>query len=88
MKSFEIENKKFNLDNIKQFYVASIVKTGYKDETTEVSLDWYESEGKGRVELVGFGIIIITKDKNRHQFLFKTKDELDRQMSLIAREIG
>jgi len=87
MKTFNIQNKKFNLENIKQFYTASIVKTGYKDETTEVSLDWYEREGKGKVELLAFGVFVVTKDGKKHSFIFKTRDELDMQMKLILEEI-
>ena len=46
----KIENKDINLSNIKQLYPAAIVKTGYEDETTQVSLEWLEIEAKGKVE--------------------------------------
>jgi hypothetical protein len=88
MKSFIIKDIEFALDAIEQFYIAVIVKTGYKNETTEVSLKWFESEAKGRVEFVAFCITIVTKSKKRYQFLFKTRGELDRQMSLISSQIG
>jgi len=88
MRSFKIKDMKFILDDIKRLYVAVIIKTGYRDETTEISLEWFESEGIGRVELVGFGIFVITKDKQKYQFLFKTREELDREMSLISSQIG
>ena len=77
----------FFLSDIKRFYTAVVIKSGYEDETTEVSLEWFESEGRGRVELLYYGIFITTKDGKKHQFLFKTRDELDIQMSSIIYQI-
>jgi len=37
MRKLIIEDNEFNLKDIKQLYPAVLVKTGYKDETTEMS---------------------------------------------------
>ncbi|NEW61254.1 phosphomannomutase, partial [Sulfurovum sp. bin170] len=44
MKKLTIEDKSFNLKDIKQLYPAALVKTGDGEETTEMSLEWIDSE--------------------------------------------
>ena len=53
-----IEDKQFDTKNITQLYPAAVVKTGYEDETTQVSLEWIAVEAKGKVEIVGYGLFI------------------------------
>ena len=42
-----IQDREFDTKNIKRLYPAGLVKTGYRDETTEVSLEWLDVEAIG-----------------------------------------
>jgi hypothetical protein len=83
----KIENKDINLSNIKQLYPAAIVKTGYEDETTQVSLEWLEIEAKGKVEVVGFQIFVELKDSEKFSFFYDTKKQLFDSISKISKQI-
>ncbi len=88
MKKLTIENKIFNLKDIKQLYPAAIVKTGYGDETTEMSMEWIDTESKGRVEIVGYGLFVLISEEERHTFIFKSREELDRLMVEVSQQLG
>jgi hypothetical protein len=88
MKKLTIEDKTFNLQDIKQLYPAVIVKTGYGDETTEMSLDWVDRESKGRVDIVGYGLFVIISDTEKHSFIYKKREEMDESIALVARQIN
>ncbi|NOZ90478.1 MAG: phosphomannomutase [Epsilonproteobacteria bacterium] len=87
MKKLTIENKEFNLKDIKQLYPAVIIKTGYKDETTEMSLEWIDTEAKGKVEVVGYGLFVSIDDE-KYSFMYKTRDELNHAIGLITQQIN
>ena len=88
MSKITIEEKTFNLKEIKQLYPAVLVKTGYKDETTEMSLEWIDVESKGRVEVAGYGIFIVISDEEKHSFIYKNREELDRAIGLLSSQIN
>jgi len=88
MKKLTIENKEFNLKDIKQLYPAVLVKTGYKDETTEMSLEWIDTEAKGRVEVAGYGLFISIDNDTKYSFIYKTREELDEVIGLISKQIN
>jgi uncharacterized protein YlxW (UPF0749 family) len=88
MKKLTIEDKSFNLTDIKQLYPAALVKTGQEEETTEMSLEWIDSESKGRVEVVGYGVFIVISDKEKHSFIYKSREALDLAISLIAKQVN
>jgi len=88
MKKLRIENKVFNLKDIKQLYPAVVVKTGYKDETTEMSLEWIDTEAKGRVEIAGYGLFISIDDNKKYSFIYKTRAELDEVIGSISQQIN
>ncbi len=79
-----IQDKEFDTAKITQLYPAAVVKTGYEDETTQVSLEWLDVEAKGKVELVGFGIFIHLDKEEKHTFMFDTKEEMDEEIGYIA----
>ena len=87
MKKLTIDNKVFNLKEIKQLYPAAIIKTGYEDETTEMSLEWIESESKGRVELVGYALFVVVGDNEKYSFMRSSKEALDSLISEVAKQI-
>jgi len=88
MKKLTIENKEFNLKDIKQLYPAVLVKTGYKDETTEMSLEWIDTEAKGRVEIAGYGLFISIDNNKKYSFIYKTRKELDKAIGLISQQVN
>jgi len=83
-----IKNKDFDTVKIKQLYPAAIVKTGYGDETTQVSLEWLDVETKDKVELVGYGIFLHLDEDEKHTFMFSTKYEMDVEIERIALQIN
>ena len=81
-----IEDKKFDTKEITQLYPAALVKTGYEDETTQVSLEWLEVEGKGKVEVVGYGLFVHLGEEVTHRFIYPTKEEMDATAASIAQQ--
>lgn len=79
-----IKDQEFDTAKITQLYPAAVVKTGYEDETTQVSLEWLDVEAKGKVELVGYGIFIHLSEDEKHTFMFDTKEEMDEEIGYIA----
>ncbi len=82
-----IEDKQFDTKEITQLYPAAVVKTGYEDETTQVSLEWIAVEAKGKVEIVGYGLFIHLGEEEKHTFMFDTKEEMDAAAGRIATQL-
>lgn len=82
-----IQDKEFDTKEITQLYPAAVVKTGYKDETTQVSLEWLEVESKGKVEVVGFAIFVHLGEEEQYSFIFSTREEMDEEAGRIASQI-
>jgi len=82
-----IEDKQFDTKDITQLYPAAVIKTGYEDETTQVSLEWIEMESKGKVEIVGYGLFIILQEEKKYSFMFDTKEEMDVAAGRIAAQL-
>jgi len=87
-KTLIIENKTFNLKDIKQLYPAVLVKTGHGDETTEMSLEWIDIESKGRVEIVGYGLFVRIGEEEKHSFVYDDRETLDKVIAQVARVIN
>jgi len=82
-----IEDREFNTENIKRLYPAGLVKTGYRDETTEVSLEWLDVEAKGKVDIIGYAIFIILTNKEKYKFFYKDMEELNIAMGLLSAQL-
>jgi hypothetical protein len=82
-----IQNKQFDSAKITQLYPAAVVKTGFEDETTQVSLEWLDVEAKGKVEVVGFGIFLHLGEEEKHTFMFDSKEEMDEEIGCIASQL-
>jgi hypothetical protein len=82
-----IEEKQFDTKEITQLYPAVVIKTGYEEETTQVSLEWIEVEGKGKVEVVGYGVFINLGEEEKHSFIFDTREEMDVAIGKIAAQL-
>jgi hypothetical protein len=83
-----IKNKEFDTAKITQLYPAAVVKTGFEDETTQVSLEWLDVEAKGKVEVVGFGIFIHLGEEEKYTFMFDTKKQMDEEIGYIASQLN
>jgi len=79
-----IEDKQFDTKEITQLYPAVVIKTGYEEETTQVSLEWIEVEGKGKVEIVAYGVFVNLGEDEKYSFMFDTKEEMDVAIGKIA----
>jgi hypothetical protein len=82
-----IQDKEFDTVNMTQLYPAAVIKTGFEDETTQVSLEWLDVEAKGKVDVVGFGIFIHLGEEEKYSFIFDTKEEMDEEIGYIASQI-
>ena len=82
-----IQNKQFDSAKITQLYPAAVIKTGFEDETTQVSLEWLDVEAKGKVEVVGFGIFLHLGEEEKHTFMFDSKEEMDEEIGQIASQL-
>jgi len=82
-----IEDKQFETADITQLYPAVLVKTGYEDETTQMSLEWLDVEAKGKVEVDGFGIFIHLKNEEKLSFLYDSREALDEAIGKLARQL-
>ncbi|MCF6205738.1 MAG: phosphomannomutase [Sulfurovum sp.] len=82
-----IQDKQFDTKEITQLYPAAVIKTGYKDETTQASLEWLDTESKGKVEVVGYGIFVHLGEEKMESFVFATRDEMDAEVGRIAAQV-
>ncbi|WP_309499032.1 phosphomannomutase [Sulfurovum sp.] len=79
-----IEDKQFDTAKITQLYPAAVIKTGHKDETTQVSLEWIDTEAKDKVEIVGYGLFVNLSEDEKHTFMFNTREEMDEAVGHLA----
>ncbi|KIM03730.1 MAG: hypothetical protein KN64_10890 [Sulfurovum sp. AS07-7] len=77
MKRIIIEDKIFELSQIKQLYPAVEVFTGINDEVTQISLEWMDMESKGRVEVKRYAIFIVFKDDAKISFYYESREKLN-----------
>lgn len=82
-----IQEKTFDTKEITQLYPAAVIKTGYEDETTQVSLEWLDVEAQGKVEVVGFAIFLHLGEEKKHTFMFESKEEMDEEIDRIASQL-
>jgi len=88
MSKITIEDKTFDLKDVKSLYPAVLVKTGHDDvETTEMSLQWIDIEAKGRVEITGYGIFVVISDTEKYSFLYESRAELDEAITKLATQL-
>jgi len=85
---FEFENQKFDTDDIKQLYPAAMIPTGYKDELTQISLEWYDTEAGGKVEAVKYGIFFHLSDKSVTSFFYRDRQELEIALEKLSNTLN
>ena len=79
-----IEDKKFESSKITQLYPAALVKTGYEDETTQMSLEWLDVEAKDKVEVDGYGIFVNLGEDEKYSFLYDSREELEEAIGRLV----
>jgi len=87
MQHITIENQTVDVGEIKQLYPAVIIKTGYKEETTQVSLEWFDTQSKGMVELVEYAIFLELVSQKKHAFYYPNREELFEAIAQISQQI-
>ena len=83
----KIGNSIFKLEDIKKLYPAALVKTGYRDELTEVSLEWIDTEAKNKVEIDSYGIFIILKNQQKFSFIYENRLDLEKEISKLSNNL-
>jgi hypothetical protein len=84
----EIEGKKFKLEEITRLYPSAMIKTGYEDELTPISLEWVESQKDNpEVVVVKYAIFVHTKDKSILSFDYATREDLQIALDLLSKQI-
>jgi len=79
----KIEDKEFKKEDIQRLYPAAMIKSGYEDELTPISLEWMEAQMDNKdVELVKYAIFVHEKNGAVTPFYYndlsKLQDALDR----------
>jgi len=82
-----IENETFETAEITQLYPAVIVRTGYEEETTQMSLEWYDEEGRGRVEIEGYALFVQVGEAERRSFLYEKREALEAEIGRVAKQL-
>ncbi len=82
-----IEEKTFDTVKMTQLYPAAIIKTGHKDETTQVSLEWLDLEAKGRVELDSYAIFVHMGEEEKYSFSYESREALDSAIGMLAAQL-
>ena len=83
-----IENQEFNTDDITQLYPAAMIKTGYNDEVTQISLEWVDmQEGNSDVEVVNYAIFIHKRDRSVASFPYHDRTALQKAMDALAAQM-
>jgi len=84
----KIKNQQFDTDDITQLYPAAMIKTGYNDEVTQISLEWVDmQEGNSDVEVVNYAIFIHKRDRSVASFSYHDRDELEAAMAYLAEQM-
>ncbi len=83
-----IENQQFDTDDITQLYPAAMIKTGYNNEVTQISLEWIDmQEGNSDVTVVSYAIFIHKRDRSVASFPYHDREELEEAMEHLASQM-
>ena len=83
-----IEQQEFDTDDITQLYPAAMIKTGYNDEVTQISLEWVDmQEGNSDVTVVNYSIFIHKKDRSVASFPYHDRIALQEAMNALAEQM-
>jgi menaquinone-dependent protoporphyrinogen IX oxidase len=84
----KIQETSFDTDEMTQLYPAAMIKTGYNEEVTQISLEWIDmQEGNSDVVIVDYAIFVHKKDGSITSFLYKTREALQEAMEALAAQM-
>ncbi len=83
---FKIEDQVFQKEEISRLYPAAIIKTGYEDEVTQISLEWVDEQiSKGqKVEIVHFAIFVYLKNQSVKSFSYPDRTALENALDKLS----
>jgi len=83
-----IENQNFDTGDITQLYPAAMIKTGYNDEVTQISLEWVDMQkGNTDVTVVNYAIFIHKRDRSVASFPYYDRIALQAAMDILAQQM-
>jgi len=85
---FTLKEQKIKLDEVSRIYPAAMVKTGKRDEVTQISLEWIDTLKTDEVEIVNFAIFVHKKDKNILSFFYDTRKELLKAFDNLSKQLN
>jgi hypothetical protein len=83
----ELEDYKIESGDITRLYPAAIVFTGEDEETTQVSLEWFDELAKDKVKLVAFAIFLHLKNGEVKEFRYVSRDLLEEAITTLASQM-
>jgi len=75
-----VEYQGVDLKDVVKIYPSILVR--YGDDLTTISFEWYE-ENRDSVEVEGYVLIFVKKDKPRQELYFKSYQELQQALQEI-----
>ena len=83
-----LKGEQFDTDDITQLYPAAMIKTGYNDEVTQISLEWVDmQEGNSDVVVVNYAIFIHKRDRSVASFPYPDREALQEAMVALAAQM-
>ncbi len=83
-----IEGEEFDTDDITQLYPAAMIKTGYNDEVTQISLEWIDmQEGNSDIVIVNYAIFIHKRNRAVTSFPYPDREALQEAMDALAAQM-
>ena len=83
-----IENQDFDTSDITQLYPAAMIKTGYNEEVTQISLEWVDmQEGNKDVTVVNYAIFIHKRDRSVASFFYHDRSALQEGLDALAQQM-
>ena len=83
-----IQGETFDTDDITQLYPAAMIKTGYNEEVTQISLEWVDmQEGNADVTVVNYAIFIHKRDRSVASYIYHGRDALQEAMEDLGRQM-
>ncbi len=83
----ELEDYKIDSADITRLYPAAIVFTGVDEETTQVSLEWFDELSKDKVKLIAFSIFLHLKNGEVKEFRYTSRDLLEEAIATLASQM-
>jgi hypothetical protein len=83
----ELENSKIDSTDIVRLYPVAIVTTGIDNETTPVSLEWFDELSKDKVRVITFAIFVYFKNEEVKEFRYANRDLLEEAIQTIASQL-